>query len=76
MFEILSFGDLGWGDEMLKGAFWTIAVSISSILLGLVIGIILASFKLSDFKSLKLFAEIYTTIIPVSYTHLTLPTTD
>lgn len=63
MFELLSFGDLGWGDEMLKGAFWTIAVSISSIILGLIIGIVLATFKLSKFKSLKLFAEIYTTII-------------
>lgn len=63
MLELLSFGDAGWGDEMLKGAFWTVAVSISSILLGLIIGIILASFKLSSFRPLKLFAEIYTTIV-------------
>ena len=63
MLEAISFGDAGWGDEMLMGAFWTVAVSISSILLGLVIGIIFAGFKLSSIRVLNLIAEFYTTII-------------
>ena len=63
MLEAISFGDAGWGDEMLMGAFWTVAVSISSILLGLVIGIILAGFKLSSIRVLNLTAEFYTTVI-------------
>ena len=63
MLEAISFGDAGWGDEMLMGAFWTVAVSISSILLGLVIGIIFAGFKLSSIRVLNLIAEFYTTVI-------------
>jgi len=63
MLEAISFGDAGWGDEMLMGAFWTVAVSISSILLGLLIGIIFAGFKLSSIRVLNLIAEFYTTII-------------
>ena len=54
MLEAISFGDAGWGDEMLMGAFWTVAVSISSILLGLVIGNIFAGFKHSSIRDLKI----------------------
>ena len=47
MLELLSFGDQGWGDEMLLAGLMTILVSLSSVCLGLLIGVILASFKLS-----------------------------
>jgi len=63
MLELLSFGDQGWGDEMLLAALMTIAVSLSSVCLGLIIGVILASFKLSKSGILKVIAEIYTTVI-------------
>ena len=52
MLELLSFGDQGWGDEMLLAGLMTILVSLSSVCLGLLIGVILASFKLSKYISI------------------------
>jgi len=63
MLELLSFGDQGWGDEMLLAGLMTILVSLSSVCLGLLIGTILASFKLSKSRILKLIAEVYTTVV-------------
>ena len=63
MLELLSFGDQGWGDEMLLAGLMTILVSLSSVCLGLLIGVILASFKLSKSRILKLIAEVYTTVV-------------
>ena len=48
MFEVFSFGSSGWGDEMLMGALMTVLVSASSLLLGILIGIILLAMILSD----------------------------
>ena len=48
MFEVFSFGSSGWGDEMLMGALMTVLVSASSLLLGILIGIIFAACKLSN----------------------------
>ena len=63
MTELFSLGSEGWGDEMLRGALMTVLVSASSLLLGIVIGIIFAACKLSNVFLLKLIANIYTTII-------------
>ena len=63
MLELLSFGDQGWGDEMLLAGLMTILVSLSSVCLGLLIGVILASFKLSKSRILRFIAEIYTTVV-------------
>ena len=63
MLELLSFGDQGWGDEMLLAGLMTILVSLSSVCLGLFIGVILASFKLSKSRILRFIAEIYTTVV-------------
>ena len=63
MTELFSLGSQGWGDEMLRGALMTVLVSASSLLLGIVIGIIFATCKLSNVFLLKLIANIYTTII-------------
>ena len=63
MLELLSFGDQGWGDEMLLAGLMTILVSFSSVCLGLFIGVILASFKLSKSRILRFIAEIYTTVV-------------
>ena len=63
MFEVFAFGSSGWGDEMLMGALMTVLVSASSLILGIVIGIIFAACKLSNIFVLKFIANIYTTII-------------
>jgi octopine/nopaline transport system permease protein len=60
--ELLSFGDAGWGDEMLRAALMTLAVSVSSVLLGLVFGTLGAAAKLSVIPPLRWLAEGYTTI--------------
>jgi octopine/nopaline transport system permease protein len=60
--ELLSFGDAGWGDEMLRAALMTLAVSISSMLLGLLFGTLGAAAKLSVIPPLRWLAEGYTTI--------------
>jgi octopine/nopaline transport system permease protein len=60
--ELLSFGDAGWGDEMLRAALMTLAVSLSSMALGLVVGTLGAAAKLSVIPPLRWLAEGYTTI--------------
>jgi len=60
--ELLSFGDAGWGDEMLRAALMTLAVSVSSMALGLLFGTLGAAAKLSVMPPLRWLAEGYTTI--------------
>ena len=60
--ELLSFGDAGWGDEMLRAAGMTLAVSVSAMLLGLVFGMLGAAAKLAVMPPLRWLAEAYTTI--------------
>ena len=61
--ELLSFGDAGWGDEMLRAAAMTLAVSLSSMALGLVFGTLGAAAKLSAIAPLRWLAEGYTTVV-------------
>jgi octopine/nopaline transport system permease protein len=60
--ELLSFGDAGWGDEMARAAAMTLAVSLSSMLLGLVLGSLGAAVKLSAPAPARWLAEGYTTV--------------
>jgi octopine/nopaline transport system permease protein len=60
--ELLSFGDAGWGDEMLRAALMTLAVSLASMAVGLVFGTLGAAAKLSEIPPLRWLAEGYTTI--------------
>ncbi len=61
--ELLSFGDAGWGDEMVFGAWMTIRVAVASFALGLVLGIGGASLKLSPLLPFRLLGDAYTTIV-------------
>jgi octopine/nopaline transport system permease protein len=61
--ELLSFGDQGWGDEMARATLMTIAVSLSSMALGLVVGAIGAAAKLSALAPARWLAEGYTTVV-------------
>lgn len=59
---LLSFGDAGWGDEIALGFCVTIALSLVTLPLGLIVGLFLALAKRSREPSLRIGADIYTTI--------------
>ncbi|MFK7901991.1 MAG: ABC transporter permease [Nitratireductor sp.] len=60
--ELLSFGDSGWGDEIAHGVFITVALSLSALPIGLFIGFLVSLAKQSREKTLRISADIYTTI--------------
>lgn len=60
---LLGWGDRGWGDEMFFGALMTLAVASSAYVFGIVFGTGFAAMKLSRFKTLRLIADIYTTVV-------------
>lgn len=57
MLEVLSLGDAGFGDELLAGASITVLLALSSLVLGLVLGLALAGAKLSRSRVLRAGAE-------------------
>ncbi|MBD1546719.1 ABC transporter permease [Roseibium aggregatum] len=59
---LLSFGDAGWGDEIAHGVLITVSLAICTLPLGLALGFVLALAKKSEDPSLRLAANIYTTI--------------
>ena len=61
--ELLSFGDTGWGDELLIATLMTIAVSVTAILVGFLFALIFTPLKLSKNKFFNIIANSYTTII-------------
>lgn len=61
--DLFSFGDTGWGDEMAVGALMTLAISVSSFLLGLIIGVGGASLKLSRSGVNRTIGDVYTTVV-------------
>ncbi len=63
MIELLSFGDQGWGDEMLAGAGMTVILAAAAYLLGLFIGMVAAAAKVWGGWLLRLLMEVYTTVI-------------
>jgi len=60
---LLGWGDHGWGDEMLRAAGMTFAVSLAAFGLGILLGIGGAALKLSRSALLRLVADLYTTIV-------------
>jgi octopine/nopaline transport system permease protein len=62
-FSLLTFGDGGWADEMLRGALMTMAVAVCSYLFGIIVGVLFASLKLSQFVVLRYVADVYTTVV-------------
>lgn len=61
--EILSFGEKGFGDELLMGVQFTLFIAICAYLIGIVIGLIGASAKLYGGAISRGSAGIYTTIV-------------
>lgn len=63
MLELLSFGDLGYGDEIVRGAIVTLLVSVLAFIVGLVIGLAFAGLKMSGNRPLVLVGDVYTTVV-------------
>lgn len=53
----------GFGDQLLAGALVTVELALSSLIVGLVLGLLGASAKLSSIKALQVIANFYTTVI-------------
>lgn len=62
IFELLSFGETGWGDNLLRGAGITVLIAVLSFAMGLPIGLLGAGAKLSDSRALRGIADVYTTV--------------
>lgn len=59
---LLSWGPEGWSDDIAYGALVTIALALATLPIGLTIGFLVAWAKQSEERSLRLAANIYTTI--------------
>ena len=62
-FDLLIFGDTGWGDELILSCLMTILVSLSAMGLGVLIAVFITWAKISRNIFLKILANFYTTII-------------
>lgn len=60
---LLSFGDEGWSDELIRGAGLSLAISISAYVIGLALGLIGAVAKISNSRLARGIATGYTTVI-------------
>ncbi len=60
--QLLAFGDTGWGDEIARGLLVTVSLAVATLPLGLLIGFLLALAKQSSEPTLRVSADIYTTI--------------
>ncbi|MCI5077309.1 ABC transporter permease [Oricola sp.] len=59
---LLSFGDLGWSDEIAWGVLITVSLALATLPVGLFIGFMIALSKQSEEWTLRIAADIYTTI--------------
>jgi polar amino acid transport system permease protein len=62
LWDLLSFGPTGWGDEILSGAWLTIRLALATLPVGLVIGFLVALARRSSFQPLSLFAVGFSTV--------------
>jgi His/Glu/Gln/Arg/opine family amino acid ABC transporter permease subunit len=60
---LLSFGDSGWGDELLYGTLVTLQLAACALALGLALGLLLSAAKLSRYRVLRYTGELYTAFI-------------
>ena len=63
MLELLSFGDKGWGDELLRGAILTLELAAATLPIGLSLGFLIAFASLSQRRALRWFGFGYTTLM-------------
>ncbi|MCB9948374.1 MAG: ABC transporter permease [Rhodospirillaceae bacterium] len=63
MIELLTYGDQGWGDEMLRGAGMTVAVALLAYAFGIVVGMAGAAGKVGGGSVLRGVLDVYTTVV-------------
>ena len=63
MFEALSFGDAGWGDELLYGLAVTIRLALTALPVGLAIGFVVAGLSMARSPLLRMLGVGYTTLM-------------
>ena len=63
MFELFSYGDAGWGDEILQGLAITVQLAIATLPVGLCIGFLAAFASMSRARPLRFLGFGYTTIM-------------
>lgn len=63
MFEYLSFGDKGFGDEIIAGAWLTLELALVSLVIGILLGLLVAGGKLSKYGILRALAHLYTELV-------------
>lgn len=63
LWQLLSFGDSGWGDEFLRGAILTIEISLCAYGVGILFGLLGAWAKLTRSRSLRWLGDLYTTTV-------------
>jgi His/Glu/Gln/Arg/opine family amino acid ABC transporter permease subunit len=59
----MAYGDTGYGDEFLRGAFLTIQLSVCSYVVAFVLGLLGAGAKLSGNRILYRIGDLYTTLV-------------
>ncbi len=62
MWDLLSYGDSGWGDEVISGLWITVSLALATLPLGLLMGFLIALAKNTKEASLVTAANIYTTV--------------
>jgi len=62
-FELMGFGPLGWGWYMMSAAGMTLAVSLSALAIGAILGSLAAAAKLSRSRVAYGIADAYTTVM-------------
>lgn len=63
MLELFSYGDSGWGDEILRGLLVTVQLALTTLPVGLLIGFLIAFASMSKNSLLRGFGVGYTTIM-------------
>ena len=59
----MAYGDTGYGDEFLRGLFFTLQISICGYVLAFILGLLGAGAKLHGSKLLYRIGDIYTTLV-------------
>ncbi len=62
MWDLLQYGDQGYGDELVRGALYTLMLAASSVVVGVLIGLGLASAKLAQTPAVRRAAFGFTAI--------------
>lgn len=62
-FQLLGFGEKGWGSLLLQATAMTLAVTVTAFLFGAVFGAIVARGKLSDSVLARAAGDVYTTVL-------------